>query len=172
MTIKVFKNGQQQISQSKNTICQGETLASQFWPRSILDWTNRPASACGMGRFKTHAEWKQYGRRFGRRPHNPDRLWEVGDWWNEFDLLPPHERRKQTRKSMIEGADWDGPESYAVCKLAGEVARKFPPGVRQLSQLEWTKHEAIKSLPTDLRVPSADASSRRPEILDRDQTAH
>ena len=105
-----------------------------------------------MGRFKTHAEWKQYGRRFGRRPHNPDRLWEVGDWWNEFDLLPPHERRKQTRKSMIEGADWDGPESYAVCKLAGEVARKFPPGVRQLSQLEWTKHEAIKSLPTDLRV--------------------
>ena len=53
---------------------------------------------------------------------------------------------------MIEGADWDGPESYAVCKLAGEVARKFPPGVRQLSQLEWTKHEAIKSLPTDLRV--------------------
>ncbi len=69
-----------------------------------------------------------------------DRMWRLGDLWN-FG-----EEHYGEQTSQVLDAD-DIP--YSTFRSAGWVASKFPSGVRRLTDLSWSHHQAASSLDSE-----------------------
>lgn len=64
-------------------------------------------------------DWLREGERLGEDERNARSvMWRIGDWWNRGSVFV-------ARAQRISAADWKGPQ-YQTCKVAGQVARRFP----------------------------------------------
>jgi N6-adenosine-specific RNA methylase IME4 len=67
-------------------------------------------------------------------------MWQIGDWW-----LAGERFGRGIRKRIVIAPEWHGP-SYDSCRVAGVMARRFPPRLRRL-HVGFAHHQAVAPLP-------------------------
>lgn len=85
------------------------------------------------------SEWRAVGEQLGRAERSV--MWWIGDWWAYG------EHRYGERAAIVQAPDWTGP-SYAVCRNAASVARRFPAQQRH-GDMTFQHHAEVAALPPE-----------------------
>src|SRR4051812_44564998 len=95
-----------------------------------------------MAKLPTMSDWKAAGLPLGRTERRL--MWQIGDWW-----LAGERFGRGVRKQIVTRTQWRGP-TYDSCRVAGVMARRFPPRLRRL-HVPFVHHQAVASL-TDAKA--------------------
>jgi N6-adenosine-specific RNA methylase IME4 len=104
-----------------------------------------------MANSPTLSEWKATGLPLGRAERHL--MWQIGDWW-----LVGERYGRGLRKQVVTAPGWRGP-SYDSCRVAGAMARRFPPRLRRL-HIGFVHHQAVASLPDAKALALLDQATR------------
>jgi hypothetical protein len=80
-------------------------------------------------------------------------MWQIGDWW-----LVGERYGRGVRKQVVTAPGCRGP-SYDSCRVAGAMARRFPPRLRRL-HIGFVHHQAVASLPDAKALDLLDQATR------------